>query len=103
MVDDDGGEVVEARACVGAPRLVEVGEEVVGHVEAAQRELHVRVQLRPREGRPPEPLQVQAQHLQVVEMVATLNQNRRTVWTEHGPISSQTFTCSKAACSNIGS
>ena len=69
MVDDDGGEVVEAGPGVGAPRLVEVGEEVVGHVEAAQRELHVRVQLRPREGRPPETLQVQAQHLQVVEMV----------------------------------
>ena len=64
VVDDDGGEVVEAGPRVGAPRLVEVGEEVVGHVEAAQRELHVSVQLRPREGRPPEPLQVQAQHLQ---------------------------------------
>ena len=63
VVDDDGGEVVEAGSRVGAPRLVEVGEEVVGHVEAAQRELHVRVQLRPREGRPPETLQVQAEHL----------------------------------------
>ena len=74
MVDDDGGEVVEAGPRVGAPRLVEVGEEVVGHVEAAQRELHVRVQLRPREGRPPETLQVQAQHLQIYE-ICKLNGN----------------------------
>ena len=63
MVHNDGGQVVEAGAGVGAPRLVEVGEEVVGHVEAREGELHVRVQLRPRERAPPKPLQMQAQHL----------------------------------------
>ena len=63
VVHDDGGQVVEAGARIRAPGLVEVGQEVVCHVEAREGELHVRVQLGPRERAPPEPLQMQAQHL----------------------------------------
>ena len=63
MVHNDGGQVVEAGAGVGASGLVEVGQEVIRHVEAAQGELHVRVQLRPRVRAPSKPLQMQAEHL----------------------------------------
>ena len=63
VVHNDGGQIVEAGARVRAPGLVEVGQEVIRHVEAAQGKLHVRVQLGPRVGAPSEPLQMQAEHL----------------------------------------
>ena len=64
MVDDDRSQVIHAGARVGAASLVQVGEQVVGHVEPGERELDVRVHLRPGVRAPPEALQVQAQHLQ---------------------------------------
>lgn len=62
-MDDDGGEVVLARRRVRAPRLVQVGEQVLAHVEPLEGELDEGVDLRPRVGRPPEPLHMQAEHV----------------------------------------
>ena len=56
MVHDDGREVVETRARVGASRLVEVRQQVVGHVQLGEGELDVGVELRPGVGAPSETL-----------------------------------------------
>ena len=61
MVDDDRGEVVLARGRVRAPCLVQVGEQVLAHVEALQGELDVGVDLGAGVGRPAEPLHVEAE------------------------------------------
>ena len=79
MVDDDGREVVETRARVGAPRLVQVGQEVVGHVQLGEGELHVGVELRPGVGAPPEALQVQTKDLRNILMLFLLNFRNRNL------------------------
>ena len=63
MVNDDRGEVVLARGRVRASRLVQVGEQVLAHVEALQGELDVGVDLGAGVGRPAEPLHVEAEHV----------------------------------------
>ncbi len=60
---DDCRQIVETAGCVGTSGLVQVAQEEVGHVEVAQGEVHLRVQLRPGPRRPAEALQVQAQHV----------------------------------------
>ena len=63
MVDDDGGQVVEAGSGVWAAGFVQVGEQEGRHVQTMQGKLDVIVKLGPRVGAPPETLQMKAQDL----------------------------------------
>lgn len=60
---DDGGQVVQRGARVGASRLVQVAQQVIGHVEAIQGELDVGVDLGSRIGTPTETLQMQTKNV----------------------------------------
>lgn len=55
---DGGGKVIHGGPSVGASRLVQVVQEVAGHVEAVQRKLDMRVNLCPRVRAPAESLYV---------------------------------------------
>ena len=63
VVDNDGGQVVEAGPAARQPSPREVLEQVARHVESVERELYVIVQLGAGVGGPPESFDVQAQHV----------------------------------------
>ena len=63
MVHNHSRQVVETAARIREPRPGQVLQQVAGHVQPVQGKLDENVQLGAGVGRPPEPLDVQAEHV----------------------------------------